>query len=441
MPTTQPKPLVEIVHGGKVRLNFHRGQTRAWKSVARFVTILAGTRGGKTSFGPWWLRREIASKGPGDYLIAAPTYPLLDKGAVPEIERVFCRLLGLGRITKSPTWQFQLSSTGEAKLGFGAGVERTRLIFGHADNPDSLEAFTGKAAWLDEAGQKQFKAGSWESIQRRLSIDQGRALLTSTPYLHNWLKFEIFDRWKRRGTPSELAGDCDHEVVNFESRMNPLFPAEEWERSKATLPEWKFNMFFRGLFEKPAGMIYNCFDAETHRKPNFDIDPTWRRFVGVDFGGVNTAAVFVAEDPKSQKWFVYNEYHAGSRTSKEHADEFKIIGNGIPVNCVGGSKSEGQWRREFSQAGFPINEPDQPDVEVGIDRVYSAIKTDRLFILEKCSGLLDEIGRYSRPVDEAGNPKEGIEDKEKYHRLDALRYIIGWLNRKPLKGWKLETFN
>lgn len=47
--------LIEMVdrdgwHG--FRLNFHPGQERAWRSTRRFVVVLAGTQGGKTSFFP-----------------------------------------------------------------------------------------------------------------------------------------------------------------------------------------------------------------------------------------------------------------------------------------------------------------------------------------------------------------------------------------------------
>ena len=67
--------LVEVVNG-KARLNLHDGQIRAWESKKRFIFITSGTQGGKTSFGPWWLWREIQIRGPGDYLAVSATYDL-----------------------------------------------------------------------------------------------------------------------------------------------------------------------------------------------------------------------------------------------------------------------------------------------------------------------------------------------------------------------------
>ena len=48
------------------------------------------------SFGPLWLHREMLGKGPGDYLVVGPTYPLLDKAAAPEIDAFFGRMLRVG---------------------------------------------------------------------------------------------------------------------------------------------------------------------------------------------------------------------------------------------------------------------------------------------------------------------------------------------------------
>jgi len=50
-----------------------------------------------TSYGVWWLWREIQEKGSGDYLVVAPTFPLLDKKLLPEFLKVVPAQLGMGR--------------------------------------------------------------------------------------------------------------------------------------------------------------------------------------------------------------------------------------------------------------------------------------------------------------------------------------------------------
>ena len=68
-------------------------------------------------------------------------------------------------------------------------------------------------------------------------------------------------------------------------------------------------------------------------------------------------------------------------------------------------------------------------MERGIDRVYARIRTDHLRVSARCPVLLANLADYSRPVDEAGNVMEGLEDKEMYHAADALRYPVSWLDR------------
>lgn len=404
---------------GTLDLNLHPGQWKAWNSPARFVVVLAGTQGGKTSFGPFWMQREIQQRGPGDYLVVTPTYPLLNLKALPEFQRLFEDWLDVGTY-KSADRVFQVSAKGERKL-FGyepAGTPTTRVIFGYAAEPESLESATAKAAWLDEAGQKRFKLGSWEAVRRRLSLHRGRALITTTPYGLGWLKQQLWDRWQ--------AGDRTIDVIRFESTMNPAFPLDEFELARATLPRWKFDLFYRAIFTRPAGLIYDNFDETRQKVPRFAIPDTWPRYLGLDFGGVNTAGLFYAQEPETKRLYLYRAYKAGGRTAAGHARALLRGEKGVPT-CVGGSKSEGQWRDEFRAAGLPVREPDISDVEVGIDRVYGAHAEGQIFVFEDLVEYLDEKLSYSREVDDAGNVMETIEDKNSYHFMDAERYIVGWL--------------
>lgn len=451
---------------------------RAWDSTARFILVLAGTRSGKSSFSPWWLWREIIDRGAGDYLLCAPSYKLLDKAAVPYLNEALSTYLGLGKLVGKAQGQFEVSEEGEWKLWQAKQDRPTRILFGHADEPDSLEAAQYKAAVCDEAGQKRFKQESWEAIQRRLAIDKGRCLFPTTPYSLNWLKTEVHDRAIRnmKGNSATPAADAGYDLVSFESIMNPAFPLEEWERAKATLPPWKFDLFYRGLFTRPAGAIYSSFLSEPdatgfcHVVPRgFIPDPSWRLLCGNDFGAPNFRATFLAEEPGTKKRIAFAEYAPlESKKAADHiaamhsllrkiwmpearawaADNERSVSEWtrIPDLCVGGARSEGQWRTEFSSHGWPIRHPDPADrpsnintrVEVGIERVFKCFAEDRLFISEDCPKLLEDIKNYSRPVDDDGNPMEGIEDKEMFHSADSLRYIISFLEAKGI-GFRVVT--
>lgn len=414
--------LFELAPDGRLMMHFHPGQWRAWRSDKRFVAVIAGTQSGKTSFGPAWLLREIQRRGPGDYIVATPTFPLLELKALPEFRRMFETYHGLGKYIGSPSRRFVFSREGSRRLFEDRDDPYidTNIFFGYAADPESLESATAKAAWLDEAGQRKFKLGSWEAILRRLSLNQGRALITTTPYDLGWLKQKIWDRWQ--------AGAPDIDVIRFESTANPRFSPEEFERARRDLPRWKFDLFYRALFSRPAGLIYDAFDEARHKVPRFSLPASWPRFMGLDFGGVNTAATFYAQEPGTGRLYLYRTYKAGGRTAAEHAVELLKGEPGIPT-CVGGSPSEGQWRREFRTAGLPVREPATDSVEVGIDRVYGCHKRDELYIFEDLADYLEEKQTYSRVVNDAGEPTEEIEDKSDYHLMDSERYILGWLKR------------
>ncbi len=414
-----PTRLWDVVPIGKGRhrvvLHLHPGQLRAWDSTRRFVWMLSGTQAGKTSFLPLLLWREIQRKGAGDYLAVTATFPLLKLKMLPEFLGFFEHTMHLGEWSKS-----------DRVFTYHGG--KTRIIFGSAINPESLESATAKAAVLDEVGMGDFRLESWEAIIRRLSLYEGRVFGGTTLYNLGWLKQQVYDRWRE--------GDPDHDVIQFESTVNPVFPRTEYERAQRTLPAWKFNMFYRGQFDRPAGLIYSDFadtyrEAGGHKVHPFDIPPEWPRHVGVDFGAVNTAIVWAAEDPKARLYYVYRATLEGGKTTAEHVAGAKAVAQGTNIASMwGGSASETQQRMDWAAAGWRLQQPPISDVEAGIDRVIELFKTQRLCVFDTCKGLLDELGTYSREVDGMGQPTEKIKDKERFHYLDATRYLCSGMTRR-----------
>jgi hypothetical protein len=394
------------IRGSKGQLLLHPGQTHAWDSRARFPLVLAGTQSGKTSFIPWWLKREMERCGPGDYLATTATFKLFKLKFLPEMRGVFQAVYG---------WRYM---AGEGVLLSPDG--QTRIILCSANAPGGLESATAKAAVLDEAGQDDFRLEAWEAVQRRLSLSQGRCLLATTPYNLGWLKAQVYDRW--------AAGDPDYQVIQFKSTENPAFPKAEYERAKRTLPAWKAAMFYDGEFTRPAGLIYGDFDESVHLVAPFAIPTEWPRYVGIDFGAVNTALVWIAHDTARAAYYLYRESLEGNMTTAQHAA--KALEHATTERVVawyGGAKSETQQRMDWTDAGVAIQEPLVPDVEAGIDRVIALLKTKQLFVFNTLAGLRDELGTYSREVDDLGQPTEKIKDKETFHRIDALRYVASGL--------------
>jgi hypothetical protein len=262
-----------------------------------------------------------------------------------------------------------------------------------------------------------------------VSLNKGRVLGGTTIYNMGWIKSNIYDPWEARR--KQPGGHPEIEVIQFDSTANPSFPEEEYIRARDSMPLWKFNMFYRGMFERPAGLIYDSFDEKLHKRPRFAIPDSWERYLGLDFGGVNTAALFYAEEPDTGKLYLYREYKAGGRTAKEHAERL-LDGEPMVPLCFGGSHSEGQWRREFGNGGLPVREPAVREVEVGIGRVYGAHKRGEIIVFDDLHGYLEQKLSYARKLDVNGEPTEEIADKSSYHFMDAERYIVGALKRGEL---------
>ncbi len=408
---------------GRLTLDLHTGQARAWDSGQRFVVMLAGTQSGKTSFLPWLLWREIGRCGAGDYLAVTASYDLFKLKFLPTLREVFEHVLRCGRywsgdrvieLADPATGQFLAKRADDPMWG--------RIILRSAESGGGLESSTAKAALLDEAGMDSFTVDTFEAVLRRLSLSLGRIFIGTTLYNLGWIKQRLYDK--------AHAGDRDIQIVQFDSTENPAFPIEEYERARRDMPLWKFDMMYRGRFTRPAGLIYDSFDEAHDLVPRFAIPDTWQRYLGLDFGGVNTAGVFYAAEPNTPKLYAYREYKAGGRTAKEHVAEL-LTGEPMIPKAVGGAHSEDNWRAEFAAAGLPVARPDVKEVEVGIDRVYGAHKRHEIQVFHDLAGYLDEKRSYSRVVDANGDPTEKIDNKSTYHFMDSERYIIGWLRRPP----------
>ena len=426
--------LVTVDGTGKISLHMHTGQTEVWDAQERFVFMIAGTQGGKTSFGPWWLHREIYGNqytpgmGRGDYLAVASSFDMFKLKMLPEMLNVFEHLLGIGRYYAGDgVLELKDPATGRFWAEKSADPMWGRIILRSATAKAGLESTTARAAWLDEVGQDEFSVSAYEAVLRRLSLAQGRILGTTTPYNLGWLKRRIFDRQHEESI----------RVVQFASTLNPNFPPEEIERARRDLPGWKFRMFYLGQFERPAGMIYNDFIDRPRAEGGHRVDPfvfpkEFIHYVGADPGAPNFATCWIAHDTVADTYYVYRATTEGKKSSREHAGDMIAWARRYQYNVVTwgvGSKSEEQQRLDLQDAGLMALPPPFHDVESGIDRIISLLRQHRLFFFNDdgtngMAGLLDEMATYRRALDDDGEPLEKIADKARYHRLDALRYAM-----------------
>ncbi|MBI5035582.1 MAG: terminase [Chloroflexi bacterium] len=426
---------------------FHRAQDYAYDSTARIVAMLAGTQSGKTSFGPWLLAKWIGELGSGDYFAVTSSYDLFKLKMLPEFLRVFEEVLGLGRFWLGDKI-FELRDPRTGEFWAKRSVDRmyARVILRSAQSLSGLESATVKAMWLDEAGQDEFSVDAWKALRRRGTIHKARVLITTTLYNLGWLKQQIIDPAEKTGTKIverdahggeiEVTHNAteDIDLVQFDSIINPQFDYSEYELARRTMPDDEFLMFYRGRVAQLRSLIYDIFRRKENTCTRFPIPPEWKRYLGLDFGGVNTAGVYLAEEPETKKLYAYREYLAGGKSAKEHATDMLAGEPGKP-RAYGGASSEGQWRTEFASGGLPIRQPEVSDVEIEIRRTYAQVKTEQLIVFDDLTGTLDQLGRYRRKRDKAGNITDEIENKNDFHYLDALRYIVSSIRSEHKRNW------
>jgi len=193
---------------------------------------------------------------------------------------------------------------------------------------------------------------------------------------------------------------------------------------------------YHGLWAAPEGAIYDVFEADLgeygqkrHVVKSFPIPAMWPRAVGIDPFGAQIAAVWLAFDPNNGILNVYREYmQPFGLTVAGHAQNIKAETADESVFAwVCGAKSERAWRTEWTAAGIPVIEPPISDVWVGIDKVYQLLSEFRLVFHDCCTNLISEAGDYRRKMGRDGTAQETIENKDTYHVLDSLRYVVVWL--------------
>lgn len=445
------------LHGQDLQpVPYHKGQSLCSESKRRYVVMAAGSQGGKTTYGPHWMFDEIYGKengmGHGDYLAVTATYDLFKLKMLPSILDVFEGIYDIGRYWSGMrVIELRDPESGEYWAKRADDQMWGRIILRSADALAGLESSTAAAAWLDEVGQDAFTNSAYNAIRRRLSLRRGRILMTTTLYSYNWFLTRIVKPALALGNTefiySEM-GDIDYTdcedtnttLVQFDSTVNPLFSKEEFAEAQNNLSEEEFSMFYRGRETTRKFLIYNNFDLAKHTTKRFHIPENWARYVGIDFGGTHTAAVFYAEEPETKRLYAYKEYLSGHKTIKQHVADILAEEASMPV-CYGGARSEGQWRTEFAQAGLQVNKPTVDDVDVGISRVYSQHAADGIIYFDDLAQIIEEKNSYRHKRMPDGSYSDEIINKGSYHMLDCERYIVSEIRQMDNMRMKIRRLS
>jgi len=384
-----------------MKITLHEYQAKAWRSKSRFVFFCAGVQSGKTMFGTMWMLNEVKQGGPGEYIILAPTYKILQQSTLVK----FAELVpaGYGVLNKA-------DSTFKARDG--------RTIFlRSADTPESIEGITAKAIWADEASL--MKADAWLMMQGRVSRTQGRILCTFTPISLNWIYREL-EKDKDR-VKAGLASDID--FIQFRSIDSPYFPKEEYQRAQRMLTPNQFRLRYEGIFGKAEGLIYPDF-GPANIVDDFPIPDEWRKLGGIDFGYNNPFVALKGAVSPDDVLYVYAERYRSRSLLHEHVE---FLGEEIRYLA---DPSGAQQIAELREHNVCVDEANN-DVALRIQKVTARIRPQtedprsvRLKVFKSCIHTIDEFALYR--FDEGQN-REIIKDKplkQDDHCMDGLGYMV-----------------
>ncbi|MDP3940605.1 MAG: terminase family protein [Deltaproteobacteria bacterium] len=413
----------------------HEQQYRFHRSQARFKSLCAGRRGGKTygaarefvrriwedfaaavAAGRSWAqpkRWHPAPKPLLHYWAVAPTYAL---GLIQQRELVEI-------LAPHPELILDWNSD---RIWLVGGV---LIEFRSADRPDRLVGVGLNGIWIDEAAR--VKAIAWlDNMRPAISDKQGWALFSTTPLGRNWFWEQI---WAKGD-----AGEPGYANFHFTSAANVRCPqlAAEVEEARRTLPPKYFARNYLASFDAFSGQVYEDLDRRVHmvRPSEVPVHRLRRRVGGGDYGFSNPGVLVQAGVDGDGTWWVYAEDYAKRLPS--YVDP--------PGDCWV-KRARAAQKQGISRQWWDPSNPGHIDalashgvaayaadneVNAGIQSVATLLHVRRdmgrpsMLISADCVHLFRELEGYHYETDPTTGTETERVSKVNDHAPDALRYAV-----------------
>lgn len=437
-----------VIVCGDVGLDKCPPQRGPMKSKARFVVMVAGTRGGKSrtaakKFFARILRDHLnpnvkcrIPSGVGKdrrprlhYWVVAPTADLLKEPKRYLFETIppEAYLDPLRPINH----ENQMWLKGDILIEFRS-----------ADNPFRLVSVGLNGMWLDEAAR--IKAEAWVgNLYGRLTDFDGWALFSSTPLGQNWLYEELY----LRGLQSSPKYDPSYASFLWHTADNLTISRDTIDAARKNMPPRYFKREYEADFSAFLGNVYDQFDERAHviseaqlryaygwgMRPLKDL---FKRVVaGVDWGWTSPGAIVVVGDTGSETVIIEESYaehrilfdpRQESETWIGHAKRLREKWN---ISAFIPDPSRPQDINEFVRSGLPVQGAIN-DVGYGIRRVSEQLHLvdgkPKLRILDTCKNLIREKRSYVWASQRGSETvsDDAIAPNQSDHALDAERYAV-----------------
>ena len=408
--------------------------------LIRYIIMIGGTGAGKTFWEPVWLAYVIArdlANGNGDgarYIALGCTGDMVNDMILPMIQEHYTGTYLEGHYHISGR-RYELPTGGNIYLR-------------SAEKPYRIEGHHVRGMIVDEPSE--MKALIWPIIMRRTAFHNAPVLFGGYPTNMGWYYESLYVPWTK--------GDPAIKVIEFASTDNPMYPKEEMERAKRTLPTWLYEMTYLGKFRKPFGLVYPDFGDSCYVEPR-EIPDDWPTYVAVD-PAVQYGALMVAWHQGI--YYVYNEYYEEQVLSaREYADALLALQGGAlpdedgsiePRDDPCGGINQG-WIYDPARLTDVVNLADcgcgpfyraDNAVRPGIVTLTGLIKSGRFKVMRgRAPMLCDMMAKYRWPTDPATGKIIKVENpiKKHDHLPDCARYIVHTLEGAPLEERGVAVYN
>lgn len=267
-----------------------------------------------------------------------------------------------------------------------------------------------------------------ECLLRTMHVDHGRTrgmmLLAFTPLRG---MSEVVLKYLPNGKfPQKMEYNY---IIQIDWDDVPHLGEEEKARMLAEMDPYSRDARSKGIPALGKGAIYPIPDEEI-MVDWFQIPEEWPRFYGFDYGYTRTAAVFVAVEPNTDNWYIYDCYvqdraqvdvHVAALKAKG-ADWMLAASESALINSQTGEKMIDIYKSH----GLRLLIADK-SLEAGIAKVWQMLSSGKLKVFKTCRQWFQEKNVYHKEED-------GKITNLPHDLMDCTRYAcIGSKNNPSLK--------
>jgi len=325
----------------------------------------------------------------------------------------------------SPPWFMPVYEPSKRRLTWPNGVQG---IIYSGDEPDQLRGPQHQKAIIDELCKFQAGQETWDNLMFGLRIgDNPQVVVGTTPRPIPLLKDLMGDKnvVVTRGHTLENQANLS---VEFLSYVMGKYQGTKLGRQELA----------GEVLSSSEGLVYDAFRPDMCIIPRFAIRQDWPRYFAMDFGRVNTAALWYAMEPATGFLYLYRTYKRKASVV-EHAGKFRELSTGEVIRRrVGGNHQEQEARDGYTIAGWPVLEPKiSNDRWERIRRVNSLHAQSQVYVFSDLSDYIDEKLSFSYEVNKDDTLTDKIHNEAAYHYMSAEGYLLSEF--KPDIGKKEEA--